>query len=524
MKYLRKIMLLAAMTVLLTGLIPNAIKTTLAAEEFQTFNENTTEAGSHTIPDDVDLLTATTNPSSLSVTLEWEWNYDIEDTFDDDSWDYELNGDLWDYEFYIYRSTSKDGTYTFLDSVLFYTNYYTDYNIHRGFSYYYKVVVHGYDFDGQEHYSLGTVTGPVSIPLETPIISSVTSVKGKGVKLSWWADEFVSEYNIYRSDLENGVYTKIGSVTVGSSDSLTYLDRTVKVGKTYYYKITPVVKEDGLSIEGPLSNSMSGLLEYTGTRIKKAVSKKPGTITITWKKVSDASGYIVYYSKKNSNHFKKLKTIKKNNQCTITHKKLKNGVLYNYKVYAYKNTSYGRIISDAAAYAKYCDYYTYEDEFYESKRARLFGKKGSWYKNRSIASKNMKSISVKVWDRSGGKWYSRSFYITVNKGLVPSVKKMFREIYKSKSRVPIHDIGCYNWRGNRSSSEHCIGTAFDINANENYMIEGKKILSGSFWKPKKSQYSIPLNCSLVKILRKYGFERGFWGSRKDYMHFSYFGT
>ena len=28
---------------------------------------------------------------------------------------------------------------------------------------------------------------------------------------------------------------------------------------------------------------------------------------------------------------------------------------------------------------------------------------------------------------------------------------------------------------------------------------------------------------LVKILEKYGFSRGFWGERKDYMHFSYFG-
>lgn len=42
-------------------------------------------------------------------------------------------------------------------------------------------------------------------------------------------------------------------------------------------------------------------------------------------------------------------------------------------------------------------------------------------------------------------------------------------------------------------------------------------------KPKKNRYSIPLNCKLVKILEKYGFHRGLWGSRRDYMHFSYFG-
>ena len=38
------------------------------------------------------------------------------------------------------------------------------------------------------------------------------------------------------------------------------------------------------------------------------------------------------------------------------------------------------------------------------------------------------------------------------------------------------------------------------------MVQGKQILAGSFWKPKKNKYSIPLKCNLVKILEKYGFK------------------
>ena len=45
------------------------------------------------------------------------------------------------------------------------------------------------------------------------------------------------------------------------------------------------------------------------------------------------------------------------------------------------------------------------------------------------------------------------------------------------------------------------------------MIDGKKVLAGSFWKPKKNKYSIPLNCKLVKILEKYGFEK----TKKKYL-------
>ena len=101
---------------------------------------------------------------------------------------------------------------------------------------------------------------------------------------------------------------------------------------------------------------------------------------------------------------------------------------------------------------------------------------------------------------------------------------IFKEIYEGKEKFPIKSVGGYSWRGNGSTSEHNQGTAIDINPNENYMIDDGRILAGSFWKPKKSKYSIPLNCETVRIMERYGFYRGFWGNRKDYMHFSYFGT
>ena len=93
---------------------------------------------------------------------------------------------------------------------------------------------------------------------------------------------------------------------------------------------------------------------------------------------------------------------------------------------------------------------------------------------------------------------------------------------RDKQQTPIHAIGAYSYRGGRT--EHNEGLAIDINPDENYMIDNGTILAGSFWNPKKSPYSIPLKCDLVKIMKKYGFSRGFWHNRKDYMHFSYFGT
>ena len=60
------------------------------------------------------------------------------------------------------------------------------------------------------------------------------------------------------------------------------------------------------------------------------------------------------------------------------------------------------------------------------------------------------------------------------------------------------------------------------------MIRNGNVQAGSFWKPKKNLYSIPLKCKFVNVLRKYGFDRCIWDYSateyvRDYMHFSYNG-
>ena len=56
------------------------------------------------------------------------------------------------------------------------------------------------------------------------------------------------------------------------------------------------------------------------------------------------------------------------------------------------------------------------------------------------------------------------------------------------------------------------------------MFDDGKAVVGKCWKPKKYAYSIKRNGDIENAMAEYGFERGFWGSRKDYMHFSYFGV
>jgi fibronectin type 3 domain-containing protein len=70
---------------------------------------------------------------------------------------------------------------------------------------------------------------------------SATKSKNHNVTLTWNAAPpskgfKVAGYNIYRASASGGPYTKIASHVSG----LTYVDRAVESGKTYFYVVTAV--------------------------------------------------------------------------------------------------------------------------------------------------------------------------------------------------------------------------------------------------------------------------------------------
>ena len=69
--------------------------------------------------------------------------------------------------------------------------------------------------------------------------------------------------------------------------------------------------------------------------LKKKKGKK-NTLTLSWKKVTDANGYEVYQATKAKGKYKKIKTISKAKTTKLTVKKLKAKKTYYFKVRAYK--------------------------------------------------------------------------------------------------------------------------------------------------------------------------------------------
>lgn len=141
------------------------------------------------------------------------------------------------------------------------------------------------------------------------------------------------------------------------------------------------------------------------------------------------------------------------------------------------------------------------------------------------ALSNMTSYYIIVWDLDeNGEWYQNEVLFTSHKNLKKTFLLIFNELLDlpEEERVPIHSIGCYNYRDGDSC--HTCGVAVDINWYENAeMDKYGRITCGGYWKPYEDIYSIPSDSKMVEIFTKYGFGwGGLWTDKKDYMHFSYF--
>jgi fibronectin type 3 domain-containing protein len=102
----------------------------------------------------------------------------------------------------------------------------------------------------------GSVSGSISMVSNLSGSPATVSLSGTGVApvqhsvaLAWSAStSTVSGYNVYRSTVSGGAYTKINSSLVAI---LTYTDSTVQGATTYYYVITAV---DSSDVESVYSN------------------------------------------------------------------------------------------------------------------------------------------------------------------------------------------------------------------------------------------------------------------------------
>ena len=153
------------------------------------------------------------------------------------------------------------------------------------------------------------------------------------LKIKWSGLDNVDYYEIWRDTKDAYDYEKIDEV----SDATSFIDDTVELGTRYYYLVRPVFN-DGTT--GEYSKSISGvaLAKTNFTKIKAKSGKK---VTLTWKKVSQAEGYLIYRKDSEDGKYNQIGKVTSGKTLTYTDTVKSNNKTYTYKIQAY-NTNNGK--------------------------------------------------------------------------------------------------------------------------------------------------------------------------------------
>lgn len=119
------------------------------------------------------------------------------------------------------------------------------------------------------------------------------------------------------------------------------LVKNLKAGKKYTFKVTAVTKSKKYT---SINTYVTPLKKVTAT-VKSKTSK---SVKLSWKKNTDADGYIVYQKTTKSGSWKKVKTIKDPYNASCTVKNLKSNKKYYFKVVSFSKEN-GKTIKSSGA-------------------------------------------------------------------------------------------------------------------------------------------------------------------------------
>lgn len=131
----------------------------------------------------------------------------------------------------VYRATSRYGTYTKMSTRT--STSYKSTSVSKTKTYYYKVRAYK-TVNGKKYYGkFSSVVSMATTPSRPTI--TVKSAGSRAIKVSWNKISGAKGYEIYRKTGSSGSYTRIKTITSGST--LSYTNKSLTKGKTYYYKV-----------------------------------------------------------------------------------------------------------------------------------------------------------------------------------------------------------------------------------------------------------------------------------------------
>lgn len=215
---------------------------------------------------------------------------------------------------------------------------------------------------------------------------------GKAISIKWNRNKNATGYKVYRL---NGKKKYVQVKTIKGNKKTAFKDTKVKSSKIYYYKVKAYRTYNGygtvLSDYSMQVFSPCGL--YATTVKTKSFS---GKITVSWSKVSGASGYKVYQSKSKN---KGYKCVAKTTKRSYTTKKLTKNKTYYFKVQPYKSYKGKEIIPTAKPKVK-----SQKVISSNSGSSSGHGPATRWDYDNSTGNKSYTDGNGNHWDSEGNSW------------------------------------------------------------------------------------------------------------------------
>lgn len=210
----------------------------------------------------------------------------------------------------IYRRNSATDDWVQLAEVI--GTSYTDMTAEAGSTYYYTVRA----FDGSTYGNY--ISDEKILRLTVPEFTMTNGTNG--VTIDWEKVAGAQTYRVYRRTSATGSWTQLTEVS-----SLSYTDKTAKSGTTYYYTVRAFA---GSNSGRYISDSTICFLE--NPQVETSCVKS--VVTVSWEKITGASGYRVYRRASESEGWTQIATT---SAPSYTDKNAKEGQTYYYTARAY---------------------------------------------------------------------------------------------------------------------------------------------------------------------------------------------
>ena len=183
----------------------------------------------------------------------------------------------------LYRSTSKDGTYTKIATTAA-TNY-TDTNVKSGTTYYYKIRANRSNGVSDASTAKGVVF------VETPDITLRVN-RSTGIGLGWNKISGATGYAVYRKSYSGSdAWKRVATIT--NASTLSWVDTSVKNnnGSQYRYTVRALAGSDRKTLSGCRNTGRTMVRIFTPTISKVTVGS--GSMKVLWDRNTAVHGYEV---------------------------------------------------------------------------------------------------------------------------------------------------------------------------------------------------------------------------------------